>query len=86
MAPFFAMVAMQKASLWGPGSFGLAVFLPNMLKKDQPLSRYPGFEVFRERPWLLRRGVGVGGELADFGFVVPVAPTSASGSRRCARP
>ena len=50
------MVAMQKASLRGAGSFGLAVFLPNMLKKDQPLCRYPGFEVYRERPWLLSRG------------------------------
>ena len=57
-----------------------------MLKKDQPLSRYPGFEVYRERPWLLRRGVGVGGELADVGFVVPASTTSASGLRRCAPP
>jgi hypothetical protein len=33
--------------------FGRAVFLPNMRKKDQSLSRYPGFAAYRERSGLL---------------------------------
>jgi hypothetical protein len=33
--------------------FGLAVFLPNMRKKDQSLARYAGFEAYRERSGLL---------------------------------
>jgi hypothetical protein len=86
MAPYFGLVAMQMLPYGVLALFGLAVFLPNMLKKDQPLSRYPNFEANRERPWLLRRGVGVGVELTDVGFVVPASTTSASGSRRCARP
>ena len=33
--------------------FGFAVFLPNMRKKDESLSRYPGFAAYRERSGLL---------------------------------
>jgi hypothetical protein len=39
---------------------GLAVFtlwLPNMIKKDRSLARYPEFAAWRERSWLFIPGV-----------------------------
>jgi steroid 5-alpha reductase family enzyme len=49
----FAMVAMHWLPYAVLAVFGLAVFLPNMRKKDQSLARYPGFEAYRERSGLL---------------------------------
>ena len=49
----FAMVAMHWLPYAVLAVFGLAVFLPNMRKKDQSLSRYPGFAAYRERSGLL---------------------------------
>jgi len=49
----FAMVAMHWLPYAVLAAFGLAVFLPNMRKKDQSLARYPGFEAYRERSGLL---------------------------------
>ena len=50
----FALLAMH----WQPyavlAGFGFGVFLPNMRKKDESLSRYPGFAAYRERSGLLR--------------------------------
>jgi steroid 5-alpha reductase family enzyme len=49
----FAMVAMHWLPYVVLAVFGLAVFLPNMRKKDQSLARYPGFGAYRERSGLL---------------------------------
>jgi protein-S-isoprenylcysteine O-methyltransferase Ste14 len=49
----FAMVAMHWLPYVVLAAFGLAVFLPNMRKKDQSLARYPGFEAYRQRSGLL---------------------------------
>ncbi len=35
------------------GFFTVLVFVPNMLKKDQSLSRYPEFVAYKERSGLL---------------------------------
>lgn len=46
---------------WAPMAvLGLAVFgvwLPNMIKKDRSLARYPAFAAWRERSWLFIPGV-----------------------------
>jgi hypothetical protein len=47
------MVAMHWLPYVVLAVFGLAVFLPNMRKKDQSLARYPGFGAYRERSGLL---------------------------------
>lgn len=46
---------------WAPMAvLALAVFamwVPNMIKKDRSLSRYPGFAAWKQRSWLLIPGV-----------------------------
>ena len=55
----FAMLAMHWLPYAVLAAFGLAVFLPNMRKKDQSLSRYPGFDAYRDRTGLLwPKGLG----------------------------
>jgi steroid 5-alpha reductase family enzyme len=49
----FALLAMHWLPYAVLAGFGFAVFLPNMRKKDQSLSRYPGFAAYRERSGLL---------------------------------
>jgi len=49
----FALLAMHWLPYAVLAGFALAVFLPNMRKKDQSLSRYPGFDAYRERSGLL---------------------------------
>jgi len=55
----FAMLAMHWLPYAVLAAFGLAVFLPNMRKKDQSLSRYPGFDAYRDRSGLMwPKGLG----------------------------
>jgi steroid 5-alpha reductase family enzyme len=49
----FALLAMHWLPYAVLAAFALAVFLPNMRKKDESLSRYPGFAAYRERSGLL---------------------------------
>lgn len=49
----FAMVAMHWLPYLILAGFVLAVFVPNMRRKDASLSRYPGFEAYRARTGLL---------------------------------
>jgi len=49
----FSLLAMHWLPYAVLAGFGFAVFLPNMRKKDQSLSRYPGFDAYRERSGLL---------------------------------
>ena len=49
----FALLAMHWLPYAVLAGFALAVFLPNMRKKDESLSRYPGFATYRERSGLL---------------------------------
>jgi steroid 5-alpha reductase family enzyme len=49
----FALLAMHWLPYAVLAGFAFAVFLPNMRKKDQSLSRYPGFAAYRERSGLL---------------------------------
>jgi steroid 5-alpha reductase family enzyme len=48
-----ALLAMHWLPYTVLAGFGFAVFLPNMRKKDESLSRYPGFAAYRERSGLL---------------------------------
>ncbi|WP_434222585.1 hypothetical protein ACOKW7_08885 [Limnospira platensis CENA597] len=45
------------AQHWRPflilASFAIAIFIPNMLKKDKSLSRYPEFEQYHQNSGLL---------------------------------
>ncbi|MCX5951279.1 MAG: DUF1295 domain-containing protein [Cyanobacteria bacterium] len=55
----FAMLAMHWLPYAVLAAFGLAVFLPNMRKKDASLARYPGFNAYRDRSGLLwPKGLG----------------------------
>jgi protein-S-isoprenylcysteine O-methyltransferase Ste14 len=49
----FALLAMHWLPYVVLAGFGFGVFLPNMRKKDESLSRYPGFAAYRERSGLL---------------------------------
>jgi steroid 5-alpha reductase family enzyme len=49
----FALLAMHWLLYAVLAGFGFAVFLPNMRKKDESLSRYSGFAAYRERSGLL---------------------------------
>ena len=49
----FALLAMHWLTYTVLAGFAIAVFLPNMRKKDKSLSRYPGFSAYRERSGLL---------------------------------
>jgi len=44
----FALLAMHWAAWIGIGAFFTIVFLPNMVRKDRSLSRYPGFAAYRK--------------------------------------
>lgn len=49
----FALLAMHWLPYLVLAGFALAVFLPNMRRKDESLGRYPGFEAYRQRSGLL---------------------------------
>ena len=49
----FALLAMHWLPYVVLAAFAFGVFLPNMRKKDESLSRYPGFAAYRERSGLL---------------------------------
>ncbi|TVQ12311.1 MAG: DUF1295 domain-containing protein [Leptolyngbya sp. DLM2.Bin27] len=49
----FAMLAMHWLPFAFLGLFGAVVFVPNMLKKDKSLSRYPEFADYKARSGLL---------------------------------
>ena len=49
----FAMLAQHWLPFGILGFFAVLVFVPNMLKKDQSLSRYPDFVAYKERSGLL---------------------------------
>ena len=49
----FSLLAMHWLPYAVLAGFAFAVFLPNMRKKDESLSRYPGFAAYRERSGLL---------------------------------
>lgn len=49
----FAMLAMHWLPFVILGGFITGIFIPNMLKKDQSLSRYPEFEVYKTNSGLL---------------------------------
>ncbi len=49
----FAMLAQHWLPFLILGLFAIAIFLPNMLKKDESLSRYPEFEQYRQNSGLL---------------------------------
>ncbi len=49
----FAMLAMHWLPFVILGAFIAAVFIPNMLKKDKSLSRYPEFELYKANSRLL---------------------------------
>jgi protein-S-isoprenylcysteine O-methyltransferase Ste14 len=49
----FGLLARSWAPLAVIGLFLAAVWLPNMLRKDRSLSRYPGFAAYKERSALL---------------------------------
>lgn len=47
----FSMLAMHWAPLAALTLFVVAVWLPNMKRKDKSLSRYPGFADYEKRSW-----------------------------------
>ena len=49
----FAMLAMHWLPLLVLGGFAAGLFVPNMLKKDKSLSRYPEFEAYKANSGLL---------------------------------
>ncbi len=49
----FAMLAMHWLPFVILGGFIAGIFIPNMLKKDQSLSRYPEFEVYKANSGLV---------------------------------
>ncbi len=49
----FAMLTMHWLPFLILGGFIVAIFIPNMLKKEQSLSRYPGFDEYRAKSGLL---------------------------------
>jgi len=49
----FAILSSHWISLAILGTFSALVFIPNMLKKDKSLSRYPEFAAYKERSGLL---------------------------------
>jgi protein-S-isoprenylcysteine O-methyltransferase Ste14 len=49
----FAILAMHWLPFVILGGFIAGIFIPNMLKKDQCLSRYPEFEVYKAHSGLL---------------------------------
>ena len=49
----FGLLAMHWLPLTVIALFLVAVWIPNMLKKDQSLARYPEFEAYKARSWLL---------------------------------
>ena len=49
----FGLLAMHWLPLVVIELFLVAVWIPNMLKKDRSLTRYPEFEAYRARSWFL---------------------------------
>ena len=49
----FALASVHPAGFVGIGMFFVAEFIPNMLKKDKSLSRYPEFAEYRKRSGFL---------------------------------
>lgn len=49
----FALLSVSWMGFIGIGIFFLFAFLPNMLKKDKSLARYPGFSTYKNRSGLL---------------------------------
>lgn len=50
----FALLSGSWMGFIGIGAFFFAVFIPNMIRKDKSLSRYPDFQTYkREAGWLL---------------------------------
>ena len=49
----FAMLSMHWLPFVILGGFGAGLFLPNMLKKEKSLSRYPEFDVYKANSGLL---------------------------------
>jgi steroid 5-alpha reductase family enzyme len=49
----FAMLSVSWWGYLGIGSFFLAAFIPNMLKKDKSLSRYPEFATYKNKSGFL---------------------------------
>lgn len=49
----FAMLTMHWLPFLILGGMVAAIFIPNMLKKDQSLSRYPGFDEYKTKSGLL---------------------------------
>lgn len=53
----FCLLGMHWATMVVLGLAVFAIWLPNMIKKDRSLARYPGFAAWRERSWLFVPGV-----------------------------
>lgn len=45
----FALVAFRPLAFIGIGAFFVAVFIPNMIRKDKSLGRYPEFAAYKKR-------------------------------------
>ncbi len=49
----FALLSASWLGMIGIGAFFLGAFIPNMIKKDKSLARYPQFEAYKKKTWLL---------------------------------
>ena len=54
----FAILPMHWAGFIGIAGFFLFIFIPNMLRKDRSLSRFPGFDAYRRRTGLFLPKIG----------------------------
>ncbi|NOS91436.1 MAG: DUF1295 domain-containing protein [Cyclobacteriaceae bacterium] len=48
----FALLSASWLGLIGIVAFFFGAFIPNMIKKDKSLSRYPEFEAYKKKTWL----------------------------------
>jgi len=48
----FALLSASWLGWIGIGAFFFGAFIPNMIKKDKSLSRYPEFEAYKKKTWL----------------------------------
>lgn len=49
----FALLTVSWIGFIGITAFFIGAFIPNMIKKDKSLSRYPDFESYKKHSWLL---------------------------------
>jgi len=49
----FGLAACHWLGFAGIAAFFAVEFIPNMLRKDKSLSRYPEFDSYKKRTWLM---------------------------------